>query len=322
MSLRRLVDAKTLHSALKSATPGVRVIDCAYTVGPKPDHNEFKTNYYGKFEELVQRPSSHKSAYLKAHIPSAVHVDLDVAMYPGKYERFSRYDAESFERYAQLIGLNRTDHFVFYGRGPFGGMLFAARVYWLFKSYGHDRLSLLNGGLAAWQRCGFETEELPDYPKPGNFVASDYRPANVCFEELALPGNDGRALLDDPSQANILDTRIRAQFEGEQETGLSAYHVTGTHIPGTKNVPAAELIDENGLLEDNDEIRRRLESVGFDESKPTVTLCNTGMQASLVSFALESLSPPISSRLYCGSLKEMELRDPKRICGGKKHIEA
>lgn len=97
--------------------------------------------------------------------------------------------------------------------------------------------------------------------------------------------------------------------------------VSGTHIPGTKNVPAAELIDENGLLEDNDEIRRRksiplqcphdsisglakmiivagLESVGFDESKPTVTLCNTGMQASLVSFALESLSTPISSRLY------------------------
>jgi 3-mercaptopyruvate sulfurtransferase SseA len=65
-----------------------------------------------------------------------VHFDVDIGQYPGKYEKYSLYEPEIFEKYAQLLGLNSEDHLVFIGRGPFGGMLFSARCFMLFKVSG------------------------------------------------------------------------------------------------------------------------------------------------------------------------------------------
>lgn len=75
-----------------------------------------------------------KDSYLAAHIPTAQFFDIDAAFYPTKYKRFASYPSETFEKYAQLLGINADDHLLFYGRGnPFQTMIFPARVYWLFK---------------------------------------------------------------------------------------------------------------------------------------------------------------------------------------------
>ena len=76
---------------------------------------------------------SQLQTYLQSHIPTARHFDLDLALYPGRTERFALYEPEVFQQYAQLLGLCRDDEIVLYSRGPFGGMLFAARSFWLFK---------------------------------------------------------------------------------------------------------------------------------------------------------------------------------------------
>lgn len=76
----------------------------------------------------------HKFLYLKEHIPSAIFFDIDAAFYASENERFNLYEPKIFEKYAQLLNLNSDDHLVFYGRGEsMTAMLFAARVYWLFK---------------------------------------------------------------------------------------------------------------------------------------------------------------------------------------------
>jgi 3-mercaptopyruvate sulfurtransferase SseA len=59
----------------------------------------------------------HRDSYLDSHIPTAAHLDLNIAMYPGKYEKFSLYEPEIFEKYIQSLGINTNDYLVLYGRG-------------------------------------------------------------------------------------------------------------------------------------------------------------------------------------------------------------
>jgi 3-mercaptopyruvate sulfurtransferase SseA len=150
MSLSKIVSAETVHHLLKSNTPSLRLLDCTYQVGIKPNPKEFREKYYGKFEELMKRSSVHRQMYLKSHIPMARHFDLDIAMYPGRLERFALYEPEMFQQYAQLLGIYRDDHIVLYSRGPFGGMLFSAKSYWLFKVYEFFRSLIISYLLVIW----------------------------------------------------------------------------------------------------------------------------------------------------------------------------
>jgi 3-mercaptopyruvate sulfurtransferase SseA len=106
---------------------------------------------------------------------------------------------------------------------------------------------------------------------------------------------------------------------------LNAFPVTvvpGSRIPGTHNVPSNELIGPDGLLLPEEKIKAKLSEVGFDEKKPTITYCNTGMTASLLSTVLDDIYPNSPVRLYNGSLKEMELRAPGRISDGVKPLDS
>lgn len=161
---------------------------------------------------------------------------MDIGLFLGRYEKYSMYEPEIFEKYAQLLGLNNDHHLAFYGRGAFGGMLFPSRCFMLFKvkilkfvktfnlcfqEYGHDKLSLVNGGFADWKRQGFEVQSTKgnDYEEVerGNFKAkNDIYTHIISFEEFNKEGG----ILDDTSLANVFDTRIRPQFEGKQDTGL------------------------------------------------------------------------------------------------------
>jgi len=316
MALPKIVSSTTLRDALKTV-PKIRVIDCTYTVGKKPDYKEFKENQYGKFEELRSRNSTHKTIFLNEHIPGAIHFDIDAAMFPGQFERFSIYEPDVFTKYAQLLGINSDDHLVFYGRGSFGGMLFPSRCYMLFKGYGHKKLSLLDGGFADWQRNGFDVEKTngSDYPpvKLGDFVATNR------LDEFVVKFEEFNVVLDHPDTANLFDSRIRGQFDGTQDTGLDPERVNGTRIPNTTNVPAAEFVNSEGRLKPFEQIKEEL-FAKYDPSKPTITYCSTGMQASFGAVVQESLFPNKPIRLYNGSLKEMEQRAPKRISDGPLHI--
>ncbi|KAK6010809.1 hypothetical protein OSTOST_24124 [Ostertagia ostertagi] len=123
MSLKKLIDVSTLSQLLKKNIinkEGVRLLDCSFVVGDKPDWKMFKKELYGNFKEILSRPSMSKDLYLSAHIPEAVHASMDAAMYPSQYERFALYPPEIFEKFIQ--------------------------------SYGHEKSSVLDGRFALWRR--------------------------------------------------------------------------------------------------------------------------------------------------------------------------
>lgn len=95
--------------------------------------------------------------------------------------------------------------------------------------------------------------------------------------------------------------------------------VNGTRIPNTTNVPAIEFINDKGTLKSTDEIKSQFFA---DENTkvPTVTYCNTGMQASLVAVLQDEIFPEHPPRLYNGGLTEMSVLAPKRISDGPPHL--
>ncbi|KAE9547998.1 hypothetical protein FO519_008791 [Halicephalobus sp. NKZ332] len=322
MAMSKLLSANALHKLLQSNTAGLRILDCTYNVTAKPDYKEWRKQNFGKFEELSQKDSPQKQQYLQSHIPTARFMDLDVAMYPSKFERLAHYEPEIFQDYMQLLGIHHDDQIVLYSRGPMGGMLFSAKCYWLLRSYGHKEVSILDGGLDAWKKEGFELESKTELEKveKGNWFARNFRHKLVAFEELTEKDASGKDIFERAMDFNILDARFRAQYNNEQDTGLNSFVVPGSFIPGTRNAPVAEFVGKDGKLVSEDIVREKLAEADFDPEKPTITLCNSGIQAAFLATIIDNSFPQANIRLFNGSMKEVEARAPQRINGGIKPV--
>uniref|UniRef100_A0A0M3HIA5 Rhodanese domain-containing protein n=1 Tax=Ascaris lumbricoides TaxID=6252 RepID=A0A0M3HIA5_ASCLU len=81
--------------------------------------------------------------------------------------------------------------------------------------------------------------------------------------------------------------------------------VKGSHIGGARNTPIVEVVSNEGI-----------EECGFEKGKPVITSCNRGLQASLLAMVLEYADETLKPRVYFGSIKELELRDPEIISSG------
>ena len=263
--LPKLIEATALKEAIntfKTLEGGgrLRVLSCMFLPANRPTaavDPEYFIKFYGKFEYQAEREHLDNSHFhfLMGHIPNAIYCDLNRATFPSPsgHDKYAVYPASVFQNYVQLLGLNSDDHLVFYGRGPFGGMLFASRLYWLFRAYGHSGgLSLLNGGFDAWLQSNLSVESGtvkdmdPVFSKTrGNWTAkTEASSGTITFEELTT--NSGKAL---NTEAILLDARPRTQFEGqESHFDPSQEMPPGCRLPGTLNIPAPELIDSEGKL--------------------------------------------------------------------------
>ncbi|KAL3100952.1 hypothetical protein niasHS_001412 [Heterodera schachtii] len=326
LRLSKLLTPAALVEAINKASVNVRLLDCAFVPKARPPSYKF-----GHFEADPSDES--RQAFLSAHVSGAVHFNLALATHATDYEKFAHYPAEIFEQYAQLLGLNSDDHLVFYGRGPFGGMLFASRAYWLFKSYGHaGGLSVLDGGLAAWEAhqmpvvSTVNAHEAVFVAKKGNWRAKTEPSAKtVSFEQLTAAADDGTCTrsVDNCAKWLLLDARPRPQFEGLQNAfDPSKQMPTGSHLPGAVNVPSTELIDaESGQFVSAEQLQDLVVKNGIKlldekDDKILVSLCNSGIQASMLATVLDAhFGPQIGHKLrvYTGSMLEVQARAPELI---------
>ncbi|KAK0411905.1 hypothetical protein QR680_005910 [Steinernema hermaphroditum] len=326
MSLKRVINTKTLSDLVNRGAinkEGVRLFDCAFVTvpPPKPDPVEFREKYYGKFEEIASLDTPQRRDFLSARIPGAVHANLEAVLFPGKFQRFEMYPPELFEQYIQLLGLDKDEHVILYARGRIGGMLHAFKMAWLLKSYGHsvDKMSVLDGGLEQWIKEGYEVDSSPTpyKPKRGNWKASDRTSINITFEEMEAKDSEGKTIWDKAEKYNLLDTRIREQYEGISEAFVKDYAqkgLKGHFIPGNMCLPAQEMITSEGLLKSDDEIKQMAKKAGFMEGKPVITTCVLGFQAAMASMVLEKVYG-VETKMFNGSMTEVIARNPGRITG-------
>jgi len=245
-------------------------------------------------------PSSGRDAraeFLAGHLPGAQFFDLDAASEHDTSLPHMLPAAAEFERVARALGVSRASAVVVYDGS--GTNLSAARAWWMFRTFGHERVAVLDGGLARWRSEGRALESgAPAMRQPGTLRAA-LLPGRVRSLEEVRAGLHGGTV-------QLVDARPAGRFRGvdpEPRPGLR-----GGHIPGSVSLPHGELVNESGQLRAPEELRALFLGIGVDITRPVVATCGSGTSACAVLLALE-VAGARPGLLYDGSWAEWGGRD-------------
>ena len=195
----------------------------------------------------------------------------------------------AFEALMQRLGIAPDDHVVVYGRSA---MVTVTRAWFVLHAMGHARVSVLDGGFAAWQAAGGPVSQTPHQPAPSAYHA---QPLTERVASLAQV----RAALGQP-QVCVANALSRAQFEG---SGGAHYGRPG-RLPGSVSLPAAELLaPDGGLFKPLDSLRAEYEAAGALQAEQVITYCGGGIAATATAFTLQRLGQTRWS-VYDNSLLE------------------
>ena len=238
---------------------------------------------------VLLQPGAGRAAYDAAHIPGAVFLDLDTDLRapdgPGRHPLPS---PAAFRATLENVGIGTNDEVVAYDDAH--GTI-AARLWWMLDALGHERVRLLDGGLAAWAAAGFETTTEPRAPRPRAELAlrSEW-PTVMTREELT----------ERLGSVVLLDARAAPRYRGEVEP----IDPVAGHIPTARNAPTDRYLGEDGRLLAPAELAAVFDSLGASGSDgPVVTSCGSGVTATFASVAMRvaGLPDPI---LYPGSYSD------------------
>jgi thiosulfate/3-mercaptopyruvate sulfurtransferase len=249
-------------------------------------------------------PSSGRDAdaeYRLAHIPGAVRFDLDEHSNHESDLPHMLPTADQFAAALERLGVGPDDRVICYDGS--GVNLSAARVWWMFRVFGHRQVAVLDGGFAAWTEAtrpvqrGAVQRQRTGYPVPESDPALVRTRAEVA------------AMVAGAAAGQIADCRPAARFDGEADEPRP--RVSRGHIAGSRNVPFTLFTDPvTGLMKGPAELRSLLVDQGLDPDRPLVALCGSGTSAGVLALAVEVIrerggrptGPPVA--IYDGSWSE------------------
>lgn len=230
------------------------------------------------------------SLFRAAHIPGAVRFDVDAIADPASDLPHMLPDAETFSRMVGALGIGNDDTIVIYDATK---LLGGARAWWMLRNYGAKDVRLLEGGFDAWLASDYPVETGEARRAATRFLAA-FDDGPVVDAEAVL-----RASTSGSHQ--IVDARAAPRFEGtvaEPRPGLRS-----GHIPTSRNLPWARIVDDKGRLRSPDSITAAFRDAGIDLDQPIITSCGSGVSAAVLILGLERLGRE-DVLLYDGSWAE------------------
>lgn len=271
-----LIDAPTLLAEIQD--PDLRLFDCRFSLNDT---------------------DSGRRAYLDGHIPGACYAHLDAHLSAPIGPDTGRHPLPEPARLAAWVGdcgVSARTRVVVYD--DVGGS-FAARLWWLLRWIGHDRVSLLDGGLQTWIAAGGALTRAVPRHVPGKLTARPDDTRWITTETLVADLTAGRLTL--------IDARAPERFHGDREP----IDPVAGHIPGAVNLPLTDNLDADGRFLSADRLRERFtRSIGKAPASSIVHSCGSGVNACHNLLAME-LAGLHGSRLYAGSWSEW-IRSPER----------
>ncbi len=229
-------------------------------------------------------PERGRAAYAAGHLPGAAYLDLDNDLSaPDGPGRHPLPDPVAFARRLGALGIGDGNDVVVYDDR--GGVI-GARLWWMLRELGHERVAVLDGGLPAWTAAGLSlTAEVPAWP-PASFTGTGAWGRAVDRSEVAAAL--GRVLL--------LDARSPERFRGEEEP----IDPVAGHIPTARSAPATDNLDADHRLLAPEALAARYRALGVIDPARVVAYCGSGVTACHDLLALE-VAGLTGAVLYPGS---------------------
>ena len=278
MAWQTIVSAE--HAATRLIDPRLRVFDCRYALGD---------------------PAAGHEAYLRGHLPGAIHVDMNRELAAPSTPRSGRHPLPAPDGYAaRLRSWGDDDDSLLLAYYDDGG-LWAARFWWMAARWlGHAHVAVLDGGLRRWLALGLPvTRDVPP-PRP----AGTFEP-RIDPEATVDADATGRAAADPGWR--VLDARAPERYRGEVEP----VDTVAGHIPGAANLPTASLLDADGTFLATSALKDAFATrLGTTPPERTVVYCGSGVTACHLLLGMQHAGLG-GARLYPGSWSEWS-RDPER----------
>jgi thiosulfate/3-mercaptopyruvate sulfurtransferase len=282
MNERTLVSAEWL--AEKLGSPLLCLFDC-------------------RFE--LSNPGYGRESYADEHIPTAIFADLEGDLSAPRTSSSGRHPLPAPDRFAAKLrdwGVSEDSQVVVYDDSA--GM-YAARLWWMLRWLGHDRVAVLDGGLRRWRQLDLPLQELAERPRTGNFMARQ-RPAMLAnIEQVASVVTD--------NSLRLLDARAPERFRGEMEP----LDPIAGHVPGARNHPFMSSVGDDARFLPVERLRYMLDgSLDGATSERTITMCGSGVTACHLLLAMEHADLP-GAKLYVGSWSEWSRSRDRPVATGR-----
>jgi thiosulfate/3-mercaptopyruvate sulfurtransferase len=272
-------DPKTLVStewlAAHRADPDLRILDASWYL-PDAGRNAL-------------------AEYQAAHIPNARFFDIDAITDSRSDLPHMAPPPEKFISRMRAMGIGDGHQVVIYDGA---GLFSAARVWWTFRLMGKMDVAVLDGGFPKWRAEGREIEDMPPIVRDRHMTVSRQ---NHLVKDVTQVAHAAKL-----AEAEIIDARSAARFKGEAPEPRAG--LRSGHIPGSKNVPFATMLNGDGTMKPPAELRAVFEAAGVNLAKPAITSCGSGVTAAVLSLALERIGHR-NHALYDGSWAEWGMYD-------------
>jgi thiosulfate/3-mercaptopyruvate sulfurtransferase len=233
--------------------------------------------------------------YDTGHIPGAIKIDWTTDLNDP-----IKRDYLDSARFAELMsnkGIANDSFVVFYGDR---NNWWATYAFWVFQLFGHTKAAILNGGRKKWIDEGRPlTREVPAYPRT-NYIAPPRDDKTIrAFRDEVLRHVQQKGVL--------VDVRTPAEYRGER-LHMPEYPnegaLRGGHIPGAKNIPWAQAVQEDGTFKPREELEALYTSQGVTPDQEVITYCRIGERSSHTWFVLTYLLGYPRVKNYDGSWTE------------------
>jgi len=226
----------------------------------------------------------------QGYIPSAQIFDIDLIADLSSDMKHMLPSADNFAGAISKMGISNEDHVICYDRH---GLFSSPRVWWTFMTFGHNKVSILDGGLPAWVKAGHASDEAVHKPVQNNQFKIAAPHIKAVDKSCVLSAIE--------TDIQIVDARPAGRFLGtspEPRPGLRS-----GRIPKSFSLPFGTLKTANGLFKPLGELADIVGQTGIDLAKPVITSCGSGITAAGIAFVLHRLGAKDIS-LYDGSWTE------------------
>ena len=235
-------------------------------------------------------PRDADAEFAAAHIPGAQRFNIDAVCDPASPYPHMLPSPEQFAAAVGAMGIGNDTHVVVYDAY---GARTSPRVWWTFRVFGHDKVSVVDGGLPKWRSEDRPLTDTPAGHSARRFEAG-FRPELVRSLEQIRGNIASRA-------EQVLDARPTGRFQGvdpEPRKGLKS-----GHVPGSRNMTPDPLYAADKTLVPADKLREAFARSGIDLDKPVATTCGSGVAACSLALGLYLIGRDDVS-VYDGSWSE------------------